>query len=234
MSLELLTQTVDKAPMHPGPGAAARAYRGPDRRRPDALVPWLRLVLDEIDYGLLVVSHRGRVVHLNHAARLALQSEHPLQLAGQQLRTRWPDDDVAVRDALADAAERQRRCMLTLGPPGQRSSIAVVPLRAASDDAEGVTLLMFSKRQVCQDLSVEAFARSHGLTATEAQVLKALCSGVPPSEVARGQGVRLCTVRTQIGSIRAKAGATSIRTLVQQVARLPPLINALRQLRVDM
>jgi len=33
---------------------------------------------------------------------------------------------------------------------------------------------------------------------------------------------------TQIGSIRAKTGAGSIRELVRQVARLPPLVGALR------
>jgi hypothetical protein len=36
------------------------------------------------------------------------------------------------------------------------------------------------------------------------------------------------TVRTQIGSIRAKTGANSIRELVRQVAVLPPLVGALR------
>jgi hypothetical protein len=40
--------------------------------------------------------------------------------------------------------------------------------------------------------------------------------------------VALSTVRTQIGSIRTKTGAGSIRDLVRQVALLPPLVGALR------
>jgi hypothetical protein len=40
--------------------------------------------------------------------------------------------------------------------------------------------------------------------------------------------VAVSTVRTQIGSIRAKTGAGSIRELVRQVAVLPPLVGALR------
>jgi DNA-binding CsgD family transcriptional regulator len=40
--------------------------------------------------------------------------------------------------------------------------------------------------------------------------------------------VAVSTVRTQIGSIRAKAGAGSISELVRQVAVLPPLVGALR------
>jgi DNA-binding CsgD family transcriptional regulator len=59
-------------------------------------------------------------------------------------------------------------------------------------------------------------------------VLEHLCGGVRPTEIAQRQGVAVSTVRTQIGSIRAKTGATSIRELVRQVAVLPPLVGALR------
>jgi hypothetical protein len=41
-------------------------------------------------------------------------------------------------------------------------------------------------------------------------------------------GVAFSTVRTQIGNIRQKTGAPSIRALVQQVAVLPPLMGVLR------
>ena len=59
-------------------------------------------------------------------------------------------------------------------------------------------------------------------------MLELLCSGVRPTEVARQQGVAVSTVRTQIGSIRAKTGAGSISELVRQVAVLPPMVGALR------
>ena len=49
-----------------------------------------------------------------------------------------------------------------------------------------------------------------------------------PNEIASRAGVAVSTVRTQIGSIRSKTGATSIRELVRQVAVLPPLVGALR------
>jgi DNA-binding CsgD family transcriptional regulator len=38
----------------------------------------------------------------------------------------------------------------------------------------------------------------------------------------------MATVRSQIGSIRAKTGAESIRELVRRVAVLPPMRSALR------
>lgn len=205
------------------------AYRGQERRRLSDASHWLQLALDEVDYGLLVVSQRGRVLHMNHIARMELaEGAHPLLVVGAQLRSRHADDDVALRDALADAAERDLRCMLTVGLAPRRVSMSVVPLAGPCGQQDGATLLMFSKRQVCEALSVEAFARGHRLTGAETQVLKALCGGVSPQEAARMHGVRLATVRTQIGSIRAKTGAASIRALVQQVACLPPLVMALR------
>ncbi|MEO8311967.1 MAG: helix-turn-helix transcriptional regulator, partial [Caldimonas sp.] len=42
-------------------------------------------------------------------------------------------------------------------------------------------------------------------------------------------GVAISTVRSQIGSMRAKTGAESIRALVRQVAVLPPVKGVLRR-----
>jgi len=66
------------------------------------------------------------------------------------------------------------------------------------------------------------------LTPSETAVLQALCEGRPTDDIARSQGVAMTTLRTQIGSIRLKTGAESIRALVSQVAVLPPLVGALR------
>ena len=59
-------------------------------------------------------------------------------------------------------------------------------------------------------------------------VLAALGMGVAPADIAQEQGVKLSTVRTQIGSIRAKIGVSSITDLVRRVAALPPMVGALR------
>lgn len=204
------------------------AYLGPERRGAAMLVHCLSAVIDEIDYGVLVVRHPGRVMHVNHAARQALAGPHPLEIVAGQLRGRQPKDDLPLHEALAAAARARRRCMLSLGPADARVHLAVVPLPPSAEAPEGATLLTFNKRQMCEPLSIEAFARCHRLTSTETQVLKALCEGARPADVARSQGVQLSTVRTQIGSIRAKTGAATLRDLVQQVAQLPPMTTALR------
>ena len=214
------------------PARMAASYAGPERRTvADVLGGCLTRMLDEIDYGMLLISAEAQVIYLNHAARQELDGDHPLQMLGRALRAQRPQAVASLHDALS-AAQRGLRKLVTLGAGEHRVSISVVPLPAgagqrAQDHGPG-TLLVLGKRQVCERLSVHGFARSVKLTPAETRVLELLCGGVRPTEVARQQGVALSTVRTQIGSIRAKTGAGSISELVRLVAVLPPLVGALR------
>jgi len=206
----------------------AQTYGGPERRTGSRdPAAWLSRMLDEIDYGMLLVTPQAHVTFMNHAARLELDGRHPLQMHGRTLGAHQPQDVAPLYDALA-AAQRGLRRLMTVGDGDQRVSVSVVPLPECAGRGSPLTLLVLGKRRVCAQLSVQGFARSVSLTPAETRVLEALCGGVRPSDIARDGGVAVSTVRTQIGSIRAKTGATSIRHLVQQVAVLPPLVGALR------
>jgi DNA-binding CsgD family transcriptional regulator len=218
--------------------AAARAaavshttarYAGPERRSA-ASQEHRRMaqMLDALDYGMLLVSGEGRVAHINKAARRDLDARHPLQLVGAELRTRHAHDVVTLRDALAGAAHRNLRRLLRLGDESDRSTLAVVPLPTLGRETEHAVLLVLGKRQVCEVLTVDWYARSHGLTLAETAVIKGLCADLSPQEIATRQGVGLATIRTQIGSIRHKTGLGSIKALVREVAMLPPLVSALQ------
>jgi DNA-binding CsgD family transcriptional regulator len=186
------------------------------------------MMLDEIDYGVLLLGSEGQVLHLNHAARCELDAQHPLQLLGRQLRTRHPADGEQLHDALQAASERGLRRLLMLGKDAHRLAVAVVPLRSAGAGTHGATQLSMGKRHMCGGLSVQWFARSHGLTMAETRVLEALSEGRQPTDIAARHGVGISTIRTQIGSIRLKTHSDSIGALVRQVAVLPPLVGALR------
>ena len=214
----------------PDPRGAAHRYSGPERR---ARRDWLAATLDELDYGMLLLTDDGHALHANHVARIELDGHHPLQLIGRTLRARHPHDVVPLHTALQNAALRGMRKLLTLGDSAHRACVSVVPLGAGQAAGEATTLLMLGKRQVCESLSVQGFARSHGLTPAETRVLVALCRGVPPVEIATELCVGIATVRSQIGSIRQKTGAESIRALVRQVAVLPPLMGVLRQVPMN-
>ncbi|MBS0444711.1 MAG: helix-turn-helix transcriptional regulator [Proteobacteria bacterium] len=202
-------------------------YHGPERRAAVGARTWLAATLDEIDYGMLLVADETRVVHVNHAARHELDGLHPLEVHGTELRVRDPRDHVTLAGALQAAARRGLRRLLTLATGVARASISVVPLNVPSAGGP-MTLIMLGRREVCATLSVEGYARCHGLTPAETRVLAALCQGLPPNRIARQFGVGIATVRTQINNIRAKTGAQSIFALVQQVAMLPPLMSVLR------
>lgn len=192
----------------------------------DRCMPWFAAVLDEIDYGLVLLDANAQVVHLNQAARVELDDGHPLQRRGRAIRARRAQDEPALADAF-DAARRGLRRMLALGDAKHPVNVAVVPV-VGPGGVGSATLLMLSKREVCETLSVQGFARCHRLTGAETRVLVELCRGTPPGEIASELGVAVSTVRTQIGNVRLKTGAASIRALVRQMAVLPPLVSALR------
>lgn len=215
----MMTDDVHEAP--------ARLVEAPVRTQETGLLGLLAATLDEIDYGLLLLDRNQHVVHANHAARSEFDSEHPLELTQAHLQAQHPHDAALLRDALADVFQRAHRKLLTLGPASRRISISIVPL-ASAGAAPAWALVLIGKPQVCQDLSVEAFARSHKLTPAETLVLKSLCRGARPAEIARTHNVALSTVRTHVGSIRSKTSVASIGALVRTVSMLPPIVGVLR------
>lgn len=198
-----------------------------ERRRAVSLsTHWLNLVLEELDYGVLLVSGSGQLLYTNHAARRTLDPRFPLQVQGGQLRTRLDTDNGPLFEALGKAETEGRRCLLRLGEGSERTNVVVVPLNRNVEQA--AVLLVLERLQLCADLAAQWFALRYGLTPTETEVLKLLSEGARPNKVAEEQGVAISTVRTQIQSIRAKSGAQSIGELLRQLAVLPPLMSALR------
>ncbi len=198
-----------------------------ERRRPESLSRhWMSLVLDELDFGVLLLNHAGRVLHCNLLARRELGADHPLELCGNQLRCRRPEDGPPLAEAIRSAEAQDRRCLLRVGEGENAINVVVVPLNR--DVSQAAVLLILERRELCGELAAQWFALQHGLTPSETAVLKALSAGVRPHFVAEQQGVAISTVRTQIQSIRAKSGADSIAELLHQLAKLPPLVSSLR------
>lgn len=223
------TSVSPRWPATPPASNGSRRYDGPERRATTSIAwRWLAATLDELDYGLVLLADGGRIVHVNHAARAELDADHPLQRVGSRLQARHPSDAASLHEALRGAATRGLRKLLTFGEGARRASVSVVPLVGPMADC-AATLVILNKRQACESLSVAAYAKGHDLTPAETRILVALCKGEGPAKIAKEVGVAISTVRTQIGSIRTKTGAESIRALLQQVSLLPPLRGVLRQ-----
>lgn len=189
----------------------------------------LALMIDEVDYGVLLLDPASHVRLLNRSARRELDERHPLHLVAGQLHARGRQDMLALAGALAGSLRSGQRELLWLGQGSTRVSVAVLPLGAEALDGGPATMLLLGKREVTEGLSAAGFARCHSLTPAETRVLEALCAGVPPAKIAEVQGVRISTVRTQIGNLRDKTGARSIRALVRMVSVLPPMLPAPRE-----
>jgi DNA-binding CsgD family transcriptional regulator len=217
------------APPPPRVSAAPEApYRGPERRGgAGATTPWLAQMLDEVDYGLLLIVDGSHVLHINHAARAQLGPQHPLQVVGDALRVREAADLPQLHAAIVAARQGHRR-LVTLGRGAAAVCIAITPLGALGLGGPPATLLTLGKRTLSTPLTVQMFARSHALTPTETRVLEALCRGLDPRDVCGELGVDMTTVRTHISAIRSKVGADSVSEVVRRVAVLPPVVGVLK------
>jgi DNA-binding CsgD family transcriptional regulator len=206
----------------------------PRRIRTTATEGCLALMLDQIDYGVLLLDESQRLLHVNRAAHVHLARRPGLQALGGMLVADDLRDQVALKTAIKAASSCGLRRMLTIGGEVHGLVVAVVPLPRADDDEDDVAtagarrvLLMMSRHAICSELSAQGFARDHGLSSAEGHVLMGLCLGHPPAEIATRQGVALSTVRTQIANIRLKTHSASIRDLVQRVAQLPPMLSVI-------
>ena len=158
----------------------------------------------------------------------ALGGSGALVLRHGMLQARAGNDQFLLTDALADAQHGHRR-LITLGNMSGGLTLALAPLSGPASDGseEPLCLLLLGKQTACGSLSIDCFSRTHGLTGAEAVVLRGLCDGRKPKELARELGVAISTVRTQIGSVRTKTQSASIGDLIRRVAVLPPIAGAL-------
>lgn len=187
---------------------------------------WFATALDEIDYGIVLLTSDLEVLHCNHAAWRELEGDHPLRVLHGRLSAVPGMEAEPLASALRDSRRGLRR-MLTLERAGKRYMVAVVPM--TPDDSDAGTLVVLGKNMACESLSAHVFARSYGLTPAEGAVLLELTNGLRPLGIARRQGVSVTTIRTHIASIRCKTGVASIAVLLDLVARLPPLVGALKR-----
>ncbi|GAB3668162.1 hypothetical protein GCM10028813_51340 [Ramlibacter alkalitolerans] len=180
------------------------------------------LIMDELAHGVLVASATGQLLHANQAARHELARREALILHEGQLQTTDARQSRVLLQAL-EKADTGLRSLIALRSGNGRLSIAVVPLRGQQPRASAPIALFLSRASVCDALMLCFFARSHGLTPTEEQVLSILCQGFSAPEIAAQLNVAVSTVRSHVRSLCAKTRSNGVRALVGQVAVLPPL-----------
>jgi DNA-binding CsgD family transcriptional regulator len=218
---------IDMTTVNPATNAIDCATDGLFERLEVTAGDWRLAVLDLLDYGILLLDADARAVHVNGAASNLLGQATVLRLQDGRVDPARPEDSPAWRDALHAAARRGLRSLLALGASVRRA-VSVIPLPSREKGGRATILVVAGRHSLCEVLSAQWFARHNELTHTEAEVLQMLCEGLRPSDIAARQDVAISTVRTQIGSIRLKTGASSIGALLRQIALLPPMTHALQ------
>jgi putative toxin-antitoxin system antitoxin component (TIGR02293 family) len=182
----------------------------------------LAAILDQTDSPMAVVTSNLQLVHANKAGHQELEGDGHLRLNNNLIAGRSGDRASALRSAVDEALTRGLRSLVTIGAQEPRT-VAVVPI--ASGAYAPLAVLLFERTNT-PTLSINMFARAHGLTHAESNVLEALAGGSSPIEVARRAGVAISTVRTQIASIRDKTSSASVRELLHRVSHLPHVPHA--------
>ena len=198
------------APAHPMVGAEAAGGA-------------LTLLMDELAHGIVVASPHGRVLHANQAARQEMSKRQALLLRDGHLQAHEPNQSRILVQALAKGGAGRRSMICLRSEAGWMLSVAIVPLRIENPSQEPTLAVFLSRASVCDPLMLCFFARTHGLTSSEEQVLAILCQGYSAPEVAVQLHVAVSTVRSHVRSLCAKTQSNGVRTLVGRVAVLPPL-----------
>ena len=184
-------------------------------------------MLDEIDYGMLILDAQGRIQHTNHLARHELSSARLLMVRGNLLLGITCEHSAQIQQGLDQACRGQRKLVL-LEHNGAELSLAFIPLSHPLEGDAPTVMVLLQRQSTCDNLAVRMFARTKGLSPSEESVMIGLCRGLGVPEIAKEHGVAESTVRSQVKSLREKTGCTSIRRLMQRINSLPPVVPALR------
>lgn len=189
----------------------------------------LAALMDDFAHGVVLATGEGRLLHANQAARQELMRASAICLwQGGLVQACRPEFDRELQCAMGRAAAGRRSLVHLQALEGPGISVAVLPVRPVTGEAQRCALV-FSRADVCDPLMLGFFARRHGITPAEQQVLAILCEGYSAPQAAARLKVAVSTVRSHVRSLCAKTRTNGVRELVRRVAVLPPVATAVPQ-----
>jgi DNA-binding CsgD family transcriptional regulator len=184
-------------------------------------------ILDELDYGVMLLDTNARLQYANKAAHQVLHSMQGLQLKHGVLSTVCSGQASLFRATVHDAG-KGKRGMILLGPLHSRLPISFVPLTVNDDVSERLFIkVIMGKPSLCEAISLHFFAKCFALTNAESNVLNQLSIGLSVTQIAEKASLAVSTVRTQLKQICAKTGTHSQTQLLSNLGKLPPMPNCL-------
>lgn len=191
--------------------------------------------LDGLNVGMCLVDAEGRIVHVNTAGHAIITVSDVLHSVGGRLAARDDRVQQTLREIFStagrqDAAPGTMEIALPLiGKDNERYVAHVLPLTSGARHRAGGTsaaaAALFIRRAALEiPPTFEVIGKTFKLTPTELRVLSAIVEvgGVP--EVAAALGVAATTIKTHLGRLFEKTGATRQADLVKLVAGYATLL----------
>jgi DNA-binding CsgD family transcriptional regulator len=190
-------------------------------------------ILDELDYGVMLIDSKSTLHYANKAAKFALQTKRVLKTSGTTLCTVRNDQaDLFSKNLLS--AVKGKRSLVLFGQLASSLPISFVPMTlhvnvaGKSIDSQNYIKIIIGKVSLCESISLHFFAKFFALTNAERHVLEQLSKGLNVTEIAERTSIALSTVRTQLKQIFAKTGLHTQTQLLGVLGKLPPMPTVLQ------
>lgn len=185
--------------------------------------------LDGLSAGMCLVDAGGRIVHANAAGYAMLGVGDILRAVGGRLVGCDAQVDQTLREIFAAAGQGDAAlgtmgiAVPLIGKDGERYVAHVLPLTSGARRRAGRTYtaaaaLFVRKAALVVPSAFEVIGKTFKLTPTELRVLLAIVEVGGAPEVAATLGVAVTTVKTHLGRLFEKTGATRQADLVKLVA----------------
>lgn len=184
---------------------------------------WLKSLLNDVGYGILLLDPELRLCYCNDSAKQVLNEVGLGKLLDGALPPFSPGRPCQDFYAAARLAAAGQRKLIMLGRGENQFAAALSPIKLNDQGTEGGVLVTTERKTICESISLWAYGRVQGLTASEIRVLEHLSGGMEPKFIATTLSVSVTTVRTHIKSMIDKTDSSNMRDLLLKISRLPPI-----------
>jgi DNA-binding CsgD family transcriptional regulator len=197
---------------------AARSFTEAHNRR------WMSSVavraLDQLCAGVIIADNNGRVIEMNRAAEFIVQLDDGLNICNGRLCARRTFETTKIAKLIAGATDAKAGAAAGRMLVGRCDGLppyvlTVAPLRtniAVDDRRLAMIVVVDPQRHSPSEADLVEF---FGLSPAEARLAAALLTGKTLAQIAASAGVRITTLRTQLGSILRKVGADRQSDLIR-------------------
>jgi len=214
-------------------GIAEQLGRVVERQRAQEQQGALEATLNALSSAVYLTDRHGRIIHMNRAAERQVSASNAIRVENNHLvpvdRRARLTLAKAIDQATADEADLPTSAFTLALPEQDKPGLIAAILPLAHSDRQSLcgtsTAAIFVQDPTVMGRSIgEAFAKLHGLTASELRVLLALAPGLSIKKAAAMLGVCETTARTHLQHIYSKTGTSKQSELIHMfMSSTPPV-----------